>query len=159
MPALSGPEEAIVKLLKLFQGAPPRNQVETIPNTSSFFQLIASNAVMLESTTLTSTTNAAYTKLKELIVLRAGTVRVSFQLRITWAGVNAYGRVYINDAAVGTERINGTTTYITYTEDFTINSGDRIQIYSHSDGVRTAEIKTTQLKADKSLEYAEMTLE
>jgi len=159
MSRLSGPEQAIVNLIKLLRGAPGGSSVEIIPHDSSFYQLIASDTAIVSSTTVAETTNAAYTKVKEITALRAGTLRVSFELRTAWAGVSAYGKVYINSAAAGTERVNATGTYITYTEDFIIQTGDLVQIYAHSDGVRTAQIRTTELKATKTLEYGVVTLE
>lgn len=80
-------------------------------------------------------TTETYT-LKKSITLGAvlsGSVRVSFELR-TGDSVNntAYGRVYVNDVAVGTERSTLSGTYVTYTEDFTVSAGAKIELYIHA---------------------------
>jgi len=41
----------------------------------------------------------------------------------------AYGRIYVNGIAVGTERSTNSTTAITYTENISLNAGDKLQIY------------------------------
>lgn len=62
-----------------------------------------------------------------------GTVTVSFSLADGSTGNGgAYGRIYVNGVAVGTERYIAPGTSTTwFTEDITINTGDSIQIYAH----------------------------
>jgi len=75
-------------------------------------------------------------KIKETMVLEnlAG-VRISFEMRSGTSGVNAYAAVCKNNNIIGTIRVNNTTDYTTYIEDFSnINIGDRIQVYGYSDG-------------------------
>lgn len=61
-----------------------------------------------------------------------GTVTVSFSLADGSTGNGgAYGRIYVNGVAVGTERYIAAGTGTTwFTEDITINTGDSIQIYA-----------------------------
>ncbi len=70
-----------------------------------------------------------YKKVKEIKVNRVGTYTVSFQLADLSASAVVYGRVYKNGAAIGTERSTGSSSYQTYTEDFTFAIGDLVQIY------------------------------
>jgi hypothetical protein len=75
-------------------------------------------------------------KIKETVVLEnlAG-VRISFEMRSGTSGVNAYAAICKNNNIIGTIRVNNTTDYTTYIEDFSnINIGDRIQVYGYSDG-------------------------
>ena len=63
---------------------------------------------------------------------QSGTVRIAFSHRAYNSGTTVYSKVYINGIARGTERSTTSTTLIRYTEDFTVNAGDRIDIYAHS---------------------------
>ena len=61
---------------------------------------------------------------------QGGTVRVSFDMRAP-GGFIAYGKIYVNGVPRGTERSTSSTTYVTFTEDITINAGDDIRIYAY----------------------------
>lgn len=74
------------------------------------------------------TTSATYVKLKEIKIAKSGTYRIWFTLRETSGGVAAYGRVYRNDVAVGTERNASALT--SFSEDIGgWVAGDRIQVW------------------------------
>lgn len=76
------------------------------------------------------TTRTSYTKLKEISPLpRPGTVTVAFSMKVSDTNWFAYGKIYVNDAAVGTERSTKSATYVEFTEDITIVTGDVISIY------------------------------
>lgn len=68
-----------------------------------------------------------YTKKKEILIGKAGRVTVSFELKRD--GGVSYGKIYINDIAVGTERMDNTSSYVKFDEDFDVSIGDLIQIY------------------------------
>lgn len=75
-----------------------------------------------------TTTSATYVLLKEIKVAKLGVYRVKFTLRETSGGVAAYGRIYVNGVAVGTERSASASTQ--FSEDIgSIASGDLIQVY------------------------------
>ena len=77
------------------------------------------------------TGSATYVKLKEIKALRAGTYRIKFDIRNN--GYWAYGRIYKNGVAVGTEQSTLSTTDVTFSEDISgFVSGDLIQIYCYS---------------------------
>jgi hypothetical protein len=84
-----------------------------------------------------------YTKVKTIVITNGlvGQVRVLFDLKIavTTGSPTAYGRVYKNGVALGTEQTNATTDYVTKSEDITQtwNPGDLCQLYLHYGGAGT----------------------
>ena len=71
-----------------------------------------------------------YRKVKEITVNITGTIRVYFELMIeTTSNYYAYGRIYKNGVAIGTERSTNSTTYVAYSEDIAVSAGDKIQLY------------------------------
>lgn len=77
------------------------------------------------------TLSTSYVKTREVQINSTGTVRISFSLGSGETGVNAYGRIYKNNVAVGTERIKAGGSSI-YTEDISVIANDKIEIYQHS---------------------------
>ena len=70
-----------------------------------------------------------YVKKKEIVLDYGGTLRIKFDLRHD-AGATAYGRIYRNGAAVGTERSTTSATYVTFSEDISgWSPGDLCQLY------------------------------
>jgi len=82
------------------------------------------------SDTEVNTEETSYTKVKEIeIGAIGGEMTISFQLKAA-GGATAYGRIYKNGAAVGTERSTASSTYQTYSEDISgLVSGDLVQLY------------------------------
>ena len=83
---------------------------------------------------------AAYTKLFEFKIKRAGTIYVSqgFVRENSQAGANVYGRIYKNGAAIGTARSAGNpASWVFYRQSFTFAVDDLIQYYYKSDAVLT----------------------
>lgn len=92
--------------------------------------------------------DATYTKKKEIRVSREGAIRVSFDMKSNVGGLIAYGRIYINGIAVGTERTTTSTSYSTYTEDFSgINNGDLVQLYVKRQAGTGTWIRNFQVKS------------
>jgi len=88
-----------------------------------------------------STLNVAYTKLKDIdIPNNGGTLSVVFSLHGDTVNL-AYGRIYVNDVAVGTERTRLQNTYEVFTEDINFSAGDNIQIYAHGTASGSAYVK------------------
>ena len=74
--------------------------------------------------------NSSYEKIDEFYVPRSGTLRIKFWLK-SQAGVTAYGRIYRNGSAVGTERSTTSTTLTEYSEDLASwAAGDLVQLYT-----------------------------
>lgn len=81
------------------------------------------------SSTGASTRLASYVKVKEVHVVNAGVVTVSFGLMTISDYSTASGRIYVNGAAVGTIRSTTSTSFITYTENITIPAQAYVQLY------------------------------
>lgn len=91
----------------------------------------------------TGTSNSGtYAKVAEFRAPRAGVYAVSMDLNAT-SPDTAYGRIYLNGVAVGTERTTASTPPVNFTEDITVAFGDLVQIYVHTSGVEnvTASLK------------------
>jgi len=87
----------------------------------------------------TQTGETSYTKTVEVKVFRPGTYRVKFYLRSDVNGYTAYGRIYVNGVATGTERsVTSDAIGTYYSEDITVEAGDLIQIYCKSNADKAA---------------------
>lgn len=97
--------------------------------------------------------DTSYTKVKEFLIKKTGTYRVSFELSTndstgdSWA----YGRIYKNGTAIGTERSRNLTSYMTFTEDFAFTVGDYCQLYLASSSSEYA--RARNLKLGISFDY------
>ena len=94
----------------------------------------AGDYLLYTNDTERNTSNGSYVKLKEIKIQRAGTYRIKFDLRSDGGGT-AYGRIYKNGSAIGTERTTTLTSDDPYSEDVSsLVTGDLIQIYGHVSG-------------------------
>jgi len=112
----------------------------------------AGNYLITDSTGEVSQAGTTYIKKKEVTAFRAGNVRITFSLR---AGADtAYGRIYKNGVAIGTERTTTSITYVTFTEDISgLIKGDLIQIYiKNSASLSTSFTDSLQYKISNPLE-------
>ena len=100
-----------------------------IPVPPPAVNVLASNFIIQINTPEVSHDGGAYAKDKESLILFAGTVRVSFDLKAENTSNFVFGKIYINGAPQGIERTTNLDTYTTYTEDFTVAVNDLIQIY------------------------------
>lgn len=89
-------------------------------------------------TSTAETTSSVYEELLKYKVGTNGVIRISFHLSpqtIAYADTHAYGRIYKNGVAVGTERhvvsVEGGGGGATFTEDIAVAKGDLISIYAH----------------------------
>ena len=96
--------------------------------------LSASENLKISLDNLATTQNNTYVKVKEYRILNIGDVRIKFDLAASAGAAAAYGRVYINDIAVGTERVTSSASFTTFTEDFSVDAGDFVQIYAREEG-------------------------
>ncbi|MEH7522024.1 hypothetical protein V7149_01875 [Bacillus sp. JJ1503] len=95
-----------------------------------------------------ATASTTYTNVWSCKTNRPGVLRIKFTPNSQVGGVSAYGRIYVNGVARGTERVHTQGTgAVTYTEDITVNKGDTIQIYlrttNGSYGAQTGEISVS----------------
>ena len=80
--------------------------------------------------TVAGDASATYELVKSIQVNKRGEIRVKFDLHVdvTYDGTVS-GQIYVNGVAVGTERSNSSHTYVEYSEDIDIVSGDFVQLY------------------------------
>lgn len=98
----------------------------------------------LEAQSLVQQINSksTYAKVKEISVGKGGVVTVSFRLAASLSGSSSFaavGRIYVNGVAIGTERTTTSASFVTYTENITINAGDLVQLYIKLSAVNAAD--------------------
>ncbi len=117
-----------------------------------YIKKIASTSLQNSHDAEASTTSETYVLAKTMTIGSnlAGTIRIKFDLKTNQAGATAYGKIYHNNVALGTEQSNATTSYVTYSEDITHNfiAGDTIQIYIHITSVYIAYVQNFRLYYD-----------
>ncbi len=119
-------------------------------------EVIVSDNLRGSSDSEVTRTGVTYILAKELTITG---IPDGSSIRVKFTGFevtdNAFGKVYVNDVAVGTER-SFTGGETEYSEDFTgINSGDKIQIYAHAQvGSGEAHIKNFRIYCDMVLKRA-----
>jgi len=92
----------------------------------------------------------SYTKVKEITFNEGdGNIRVKFDMRLTGGAGTAYGRIYVNGIAVGTEQSELGSTYVTYSEDISVETGDLVQLYYKDSGGNKASVRRFRLYYDK----------
>lgn len=104
-----------------------------------------SDSTLIETTAATerTTNSGSYVKLKEFSpLIRGGTITIKWEMKGS-GGSSARSKVYVNDIAVGTEKLTTETTYQTETETgLTVAPGDIVQIY----GLKDAASGTTYIQ-------------
>lgn len=86
----------------------------------------------------------SWLKKREVRVGRVGTITTKFTLARHGNSRNIYGRIYVNGVATGAQRATNSTSYVTFTEDITINPGDLVQLYlyGYKDGLDISSAKS-----------------
>jgi len=94
----------------------------------------------------------SYSRVRGATVHIKGSYRVKFDLSSQNAGATAYGRIYINNTPVGTERSTTSTDYTNYVEDIiNVNPGDIIGIWGRVVGSTGARVQNFVLAAAQSI--------
>lgn len=85
--------------------------------------------------TMVGTANTTFTKVREIRVNRGGTIGINFELSAAGAdGMHAYGRVYVNGIAVGSEfNTHDWINWPKFHDLITVNANDLVQLYLRSD--------------------------
>ncbi|HHV79102.1 MAG TPA: hypothetical protein GXX40_05750 [Firmicutes bacterium] len=97
--------------------------------------IVPSNLLIASADSERGTSSSSYIKVKEIRVLRSGIYRVSFGIRSDTSGTYAYGRIYKNGVAYGTEwSVGASGNLITETEDLAFTAGDLVQLYLRRSG-------------------------
>lgn len=120
-------------------------QITTEPGMPAF---AAGDIVVVAANTEIEVTGTSYTKKKEIIIASGGTARVYFEMHGNF-GSYAYGKIYKNDIAHGTERSTNSASYLTYSEDLEFAKGDKVQLYCKTEADH-ADFRNFRLKADKA---------
>lgn len=95
----------------------------------------AGDIFVTKSDVQTDTQSTSWKKAKEILMGNGGTLRVKFDLKGAIVDRDYKGRIYRNGGAVGTERINATTNWITFSEDISgWSAGDLLQLYIYGQG-------------------------
>lgn len=115
-------------------------------STTELLLYILGELTPVEETTVVSDTNSwpndaekssdslTYVKIKEILLNEdLSVVRIYFQHKATSSGPIGYAKIYKNGVAIGTERSQAGSAWISYNEDFAnLVNGDLIQIYVKS---------------------------
>ncbi len=84
--------------------------------------VVASDTVLAQSDSTSTTTSTSYVKAKEIVANVSGTYRIAFGLLSNAGGDYGFGRIYKNGVAFGTERTTISTSEQTYTEDLAFSA-------------------------------------
>lgn len=96
--------------------------------------VIASDVLQSSADTERYIAASNYQKVKEILIKKTGVARIKFDLKVgNNSYPSAYGRIYKNGVASGTERSTSSNTYGTYSEDLSVVKGDLIQLYYKCD--------------------------
>jgi hypothetical protein len=93
-----------------------------------FLSLTGTKIVQSADTERIKYARDGYTLVKDIITAKSGVVNVYFEMKAI-VNSTAYGRIYVNDVAVGTEQSTSSLTYVAYNEDISVNIGDNVQLY------------------------------
>ncbi len=135
----SGAERYIAYLRKDGSGLYTRKLLLLLPGKESlpaerlriaFTAESGANVVFAADRLRSIPTSTSYARYKTIAMPFAGTVSVAFDLRSTVDGVPAYGKVYQNAVAIGTERSTTSTSFQTYTEDIAVSRGDTLELHA-----------------------------
>jgi len=104
-----------------------------------------------------TTAAASYTKVKEFISGRSGTLRIDCNLHSSNGSTAVYYKVYVNGVAAGAEHTTTSGSDQNFSDDIAgINYGDLIQIYAYAaGGAATAVVNNTNYLKIKCDEWTE----
>lgn len=127
------------------------NPASKITGTAPAITIAAGLGEGYAPSAIVNTFSATYIKLRDIDWLFPGTVRVSFQLYCNTGGGQAYARIYVNNIAVGIERLNATLTPVLFSEDFSILAGDNIQLYMKNTNGNTTYVSEFKVQINPTL--------
>jgi len=114
--------------------------IDTNLVSEGIMELVAGDQLLDSDDSSENTSSTTYTLKKTITVpdIR-GTLRISFRLNTGTDFKYAYGRIYKNSVAIGTERTVFTTGFQTFSEDIAgWESGDDIELYIKAESPATA---------------------
>lgn len=131
-------------------------QKQIIVSPTSIY-ITASDVLLQSNPTERATYSQTYEKLKEIRIpahiSTNSTYRIKFDLKMFQdLGDTAYGKIYLNGVAHGTEQTETSTSYVTYSEDLVIGGGDLIQLWGKStDIINPAKVMNFNLYGDVNI--------
>jgi hypothetical protein len=119
------------------------------------------SVVLISNAAQKTTTSSSYIKLKEIIIgancNNVGSMTILFDLWRSAGAMYAFGKIYYNGVAIGTERTNANSSPTNYSEDFsftTLKAGDKIQLYGrNTDGTGTTAVQNFNIQAIQNILY------
>jgi len=92
-------------------------------------QYAAGTTVTLaQAATERNSASSTYVKVKEFVMPKSGTVRVSWNMR-TFSGTTGYAQLYINGSPAGVEKSTTSVINEAKSDDVTVAGGDLLQLY------------------------------
>lgn len=112
--------------------------------------ITASDTLNISADTERSTASSTYTKLKEITIWFPGTIRIKYDLKRAFSTV--YGRVYVNDLAVGGELYpDAVGSYETESvSSLQVSPGDKVSLYCKASGGDTCYTRYFRIYFDKT---------
>lgn len=115
--------------------------------TDQFLSVLVSDIILVSADIERNVVGDTYVKVKEIVVALPGQYRISFDLRSSDAGNFAYGRIYVNGVAYGTEQDNDTTSYVNKSEDLSLSPSQYVQLYlKHAFAGQTSYARNLKIK-------------
>jgi hypothetical protein len=144
----------IVKTDKLDEDTPGAGTQVLHPGSAEAWLAVASEFVRYEDLPSTGFAYASYTGALKTVTVpanyRAGSIaRVKITLRAA-AGGTAFGRIYVNGAAVGVNHSTTSTTGEDFVDDIPCKGGDTLEVWGYKVG-GTAYLSNVQVCADDTL--------
>lgn len=103
--------------------------ISSLTGISLYSPYQAGDSLVISADTERSTSSDTYNKKKDISLIGAGTLRIEFDIK-SGNGNTAYGRVYKNDVAIGSEQTTTSTSYVTKSEDISgWENEDLCQLY------------------------------
>ena len=115
---------------------------------SQFF-LSASDVLQVSADTERTNNNTSYALKKSIQIASGGTIRIKFDIKTSNSGYGAYGKIYKNGVALGTEQSNVTETYQTKSEDLQFSAGDTVELWVKVDTPEDSIIRNFRIYYDK----------
>lgn len=116
------------------------SEVNNIRYSNNLFLAYSlSENALVSHNDVANTVSESFVKLKTITIganLRANTtIRIKFDMVYSGGTQdNVRGKIYKNGVAVGTERVNGTAAYVTYSEDLAFSGGDTVELWACKEG-------------------------
>jgi hypothetical protein len=119
-------------VLAMFEGDASASGVRLQNPALATLATASPNTIFFTDNTEISGGLTSYQKVFEFKCLQGGILNFTFTLKSNVGSYTAYGRIYKNGAAEGTERSTTSTSYQTYNEEITVARGDLLQLYVKS---------------------------